>query len=143
MSLSDYTTAWQLYLGLFFMAVVLFAPGGLAGLIADAQAGRCARAHSSDCCARTRSLALPALVAGDGRDRAASRSTIAARRSPRRARGCALFWIDMDTSTPWPWLAALALLAIGASLFRASLAPRRGAWERATEVARTTAGGPR
>ena len=32
-SLSDYTTAWQLYLGLFFMAIVLFAPGGLAGLI--------------------------------------------------------------------------------------------------------------
>ena len=32
-NLSDYTTAWQLYLGLFFMAIVLYAPGGLAGLI--------------------------------------------------------------------------------------------------------------
>src|SRR5439155_24070930 len=32
-SLSDYTTAWQLYLGLFFIAVVLFAPGGLSGLL--------------------------------------------------------------------------------------------------------------
>src|SRR5262249_2363091 len=32
-SLSDYTTAWQLYLGLFFMAMVLFAPGGLSGML--------------------------------------------------------------------------------------------------------------
>jgi branched-chain amino acid transport system permease protein len=32
MALSQYTVAWQLYLGLVFAAIVLFAPGGLAGL---------------------------------------------------------------------------------------------------------------
>jgi branched-chain amino acid transport system permease protein len=32
-SLSGYTGAWLLYLGLFFMAIILFAPSGLAGLI--------------------------------------------------------------------------------------------------------------
>lgn len=31
--LSEYTPAWQLYLGLFFIAVVRFAPGGLASLL--------------------------------------------------------------------------------------------------------------
>jgi branched-chain amino acid transport system permease protein len=31
--LSDFTEAWQLYLGILFCAIVLFAPGGLAGLI--------------------------------------------------------------------------------------------------------------
>ena len=31
--LSEYTAAWQLYLGLFFIAVVRFAPGGLASLL--------------------------------------------------------------------------------------------------------------
>jgi branched-chain amino acid transport system permease protein len=31
--LSDYTAAWQLYLGLFFIAVVRFAPGGLSSLL--------------------------------------------------------------------------------------------------------------
>ena len=32
-SLSGFTGAWLLYLGLFFMAIILFAPSGLAGLI--------------------------------------------------------------------------------------------------------------
>jgi len=32
-SLSDYTGAWMLYVGLMFVLVVMFAPGGLAGLI--------------------------------------------------------------------------------------------------------------
>ena len=33
LALSDLTTVWQLYFGLFFIAVVLFAPGGIAGLL--------------------------------------------------------------------------------------------------------------
>jgi branched-chain amino acid transport system permease protein len=32
-ALSDLTTVWQLYFGLFFIAVVLFAPGGITGLL--------------------------------------------------------------------------------------------------------------
>ncbi len=32
-SLSDYTGAWQLYVGLMFVLVVMYAPGGLAGLL--------------------------------------------------------------------------------------------------------------
>lgn len=32
-ALSEYTKAWQLYLGVFFVLLVMFAPGGLAGLI--------------------------------------------------------------------------------------------------------------
>jgi branched-chain amino acid transport system permease protein len=32
-ALSEYTKAWQLYLGLFFVLLVLFAPGGLASLL--------------------------------------------------------------------------------------------------------------
>jgi len=32
-SLSDYTSAWLLYLGLFFIAMILYAPSGLAGLL--------------------------------------------------------------------------------------------------------------
>jgi branched-chain amino acid transport system permease protein len=32
-ALSEYTKAWQLYLGLFFVIMVLFAPGGLASLV--------------------------------------------------------------------------------------------------------------
>jgi branched-chain amino acid transport system permease protein len=32
--LSDYSEAWLLYLGILFMAIVMFAPGGLAGIVA-------------------------------------------------------------------------------------------------------------
>ena len=32
-ALSDYTKAWQFYLGTFFVLMVMFAPGGLAGII--------------------------------------------------------------------------------------------------------------
>jgi branched-chain amino acid transport system permease protein len=31
--LSDFTKAWQLYLGIFFIVVVMYAPGGVASLI--------------------------------------------------------------------------------------------------------------
>ena len=34
-ALSEHTYAWQLYLGLFFVLLVMFAPGGLAGVIAS------------------------------------------------------------------------------------------------------------
>ncbi len=33
--LSDYTKAWQLYLGLFFILMVMYVPGGLASLVAQ------------------------------------------------------------------------------------------------------------
>src|SRR4030095_6369567 len=33
LSLSDLTSVWQLYFGLFFIAVVTFAPGGITGLL--------------------------------------------------------------------------------------------------------------
>jgi branched-chain amino acid transport system permease protein len=32
-NLSDFSEAWLLYLGLLFIAVVMFAPGGLAGIV--------------------------------------------------------------------------------------------------------------
>ncbi len=32
-ALSEYTKAWQLYLGVFFVLMVMFAPGGLAGMV--------------------------------------------------------------------------------------------------------------
>lgn len=32
-ALSDYTSAWQFYLGVFFVAMVMFAPGGVASLV--------------------------------------------------------------------------------------------------------------
>ena len=65
------TEAWQLYFGLLFMVMVMFAPGGIAGLIDDARAAvaRAARCAGS----------LPAYLVA----LAACRSLRGARRDPR------------------------------------------------------------
>ena len=133
-SLSDYTTAWQLYLGLFFMLFVLFAPRGLAGLIVMHK--EVARTRALLGLLRAYAIALvPAIVAAVG---AIMLLEMNYRRATQPEAGpkMTLFWIDMDSSTPWPWLAAIALLAIGFWLFRASLPAATSAWERATEAAR-------
>ncbi len=44
-NLSDVTTAWQLYFGLLFIAVVFFAPSGLAGWLMSPLGGDCAPAR--------------------------------------------------------------------------------------------------
>ena len=137
-SLSDYTTAWQLYLGLFFIAMVLFAPGGLSGLLLM---------HRP--IARTRAFlgvlgtygvaAVPALAAAIG---AIMLLEINYRRATQPDAGARirLLWLDLDTASPWPWLAALALLAAGAFfLYRCQPLVVR-AWERAGDEARAAGG---
>ena len=133
-SLSDYTTAWQLYLGLFFMAVVLFAPGGLSGLLLMHRPILRTRAFPGLLKAYA-IAAAPALVAAVG---AIMLLEINYRRATQPDAGAQmrLFWIDMDTATPWPWLAALALLVAGAFFFRRSWPLVARAWQAATDEAR-------
>ena len=65
-ALSSYTQAWLLYFGLFFVIMVMFAPGGIASLImVHAPAWRAAPVHRVWCRAmRCRALALAVLLAG-------------------------------------------------------------------------------
>jgi branched-chain amino acid transport system permease protein len=132
-SLSDYTTAWQLYLGLFFMAIVLFAPGGLAGLIM--MHGPIVRTRVFGRLVRSYALAVAAgLVMLVG---AIALLEINYRLStqPESGSHMKLFWIGIDTSTPWPWIVA-AVLAIGGFLaFRKTWRPVAAAWQRASEEA--------
>jgi branched-chain amino acid transport system permease protein len=133
-SLSDYTTAWQLYLGLFFMLFVLFAPRGLAGLIVMHK--EVARTRAFFGLLRAYAIALvPTIVAAVG---AILLLEMNYRRATQPEAGpkMTLFWIDMDSSTPLPWLAAIVLLAIGFWLFRRSLPVVSSAWERAAQTAR-------
>jgi branched-chain amino acid transport system permease protein len=110
-SLSDYTNAWMLYLGLLFMGIVLVAPHGLVGVaMAHVQAMR-SNAMPAILRAYARA-ALPAVVAAVG---AVALIEIAYRRSTQPEVGAILrlFGMSLDTSTPWPWLAASAMTAIG------------------------------
>jgi len=137
-SLSDYTTAWQLYLGLFFIAVVLFAPGGLSGLLLMHRPilGTRAFLHVVKSYAIA---ALPALAAAAG---AIMLLEINYRRATQPDTGARmrLFWMDIDTSSVWPWLSAIALLAGGAFLFNRCRRLVANAWQQASDEARTVGG---
>ena len=138
-SLSDYTTAWQLYLGLFFMAVVCSRPEDSPGFIADAPPDP-AHARLPWPSEGVRDRGGP-LAHGASERSCCSKSTTDGRRSPMPARRCGSSGSTIDTATPWPWLAALALLVAGAF----SLSPHPGpcvarAWQAATDEARAAGG---
>jgi branched-chain amino acid transport system permease protein len=128
-SLSDYTGAWMLYLGLLFMGIVSFVPGGLMGLAALHVAAW--RTHGARALARAYAVALPfALAALLGTitliEMAYRRAT-----QPEAGPRMRLFGVMLDTATPWPWLGAAVLAACGLYALR-RLAPRIGAPWRAT-----------
>ena len=128
-SLSNYTTAWLLYLGIFFMAIILYAPGGLAAIVVRHAAIVRNRAMGS--MLRAYALALPAalmMVVGS-----ATLVEIAYRLStqPEAGTRMKLFWIPMNAATAWPWLGA-AGIAIGGFFLLRLAAPRvRAAWDTA------------
>jgi branched-chain amino acid transport system permease protein len=133
-SLSDYTTAWQLYLGLFFIGFVLFAPRGLAGLIL--MHAQVVRVRAFGALLRAYAIALvPILAMAIG---AITLLEINYRRATQPETGprMNLFWLEMDTSTLWPWLGALSLLGVGFWLFRRSMPLVAGAWQRAGDELR-------
>src|SRR5207237_5576027 len=138
-SLSDYTTAWLLYLGLFFMAIVLYIPGGLAGLVM--LHAPFVRGRAAERVLRAYALALgPVLAVALG---SVTLIEMAYRRSTQPEAGprMRLFWIGMDTSTPWPWIGSGLLVAAGWLAWR-WVSPRvAAAWSAASEAA--TAGAAR
>jgi branched-chain amino acid transport system permease protein len=140
-SLSDYTTAWQLYLGLFFMAAVLFAPGGLAGLLLLHAPLVRKRAWVGVLKAYV-IASLPALVMLAG---GVTLLEINYRRATQPEVGprMRLFGVTMDTSTPWPWLTALGLVIVGFYAFRRSWPLVTAAWRHADNEALARSDGGR
>jgi branched-chain amino acid transport system permease protein len=133
-SLSQYTSAWLLYVGLFFMAIILFAPGGLASIVA--RHATLLRTRAAGALARAYVLALPPalmMIAG-----AVTLLEIAYRLStqPEAGTRMKLFWIPMNAATPWPWLGAAAVAIAGFVLLRLATPRVRAAWDRAGDEAR-------
>jgi branched-chain amino acid transport system permease protein len=116
--LSDVTEIWQLYFGLMFIAVVMFAPGGLAGLL---------MIHVPLVCARVlhplmlpyASLLAASSIAGVG---GIAIVELAHRLTVKATEGAVmqLFGISLDAESAWPWLVAAALVAGGGLLTRAA-----------------------
>lgn len=113
--LSELTRAWLLYLGLAFMLMLLWAPGGLAGWLAGQwallRAGRWRResalADPWRCAAALALLAGLVLLV----ELAYARQMAGTVGTGLRVAGVAL-----DAARPGPWLASVALLALGTAL---------------------------
>jgi branched-chain amino acid transport system permease protein len=121
--LSEFTKAWLLYLGLFFILIVMYAPGGITGILMlnlrVARYGRFARVRKPmlAVCASAL-LALAGVVI-------AVEMLYHLTLDSFNGTQMALFGVQVDTAAPAGWLAAAALFAAGGALFL-----RTGAWFR-------------
>ena len=129
-SLSGYTSAWLLYLGVFFMLVIVFAPSGLAGLIL--MHGPIVRSRAFASLLRAYAIALvPAVVMVLGAVLLIEMSYRVATQ-PELGTRMRLLWITVDAATPWPWLASIAVAIAGFVTFRSTWPIVAAAWHRAT-----------
>lgn len=111
-ALSQWTKAWQLYLGLFFVLLVLKAPGGLADVAAGLgpklkerfERGRAAIGAAQGAAAAASLAGLIVLV------------EMAYQRTLGAGEGAAahIFWTQVDTGRPGAWIAGAVLLLGGA-----------------------------
>ncbi len=113
--LSDATDAWQLYFGLLFIGMVVFAPGGIAGLLARQEP--LLRTRQFHRVVPYYALALlPGLAALAGLAlviEMADQLTVHAADGPAMA----FLRVPLDAGSPVAWVVAAALLAGGTALF--------------------------
>jgi branched-chain amino acid transport system permease protein len=129
-NLSGYTSAWLLYLGLFFIVVILYAPAGLAGLLLMHQ--RVIRARAFPALLGAYLVALvPATIMACGAIVLIEMSYRLATQ-PELGTRMRLLWTAIDAGSPWPWIAAMLMVAAGFAAFRATWPLVGRAWARAS-----------
>ena len=140
-SLSDYTGAWLLYVGLMFVVVVMYVPGGLAGLLLmhrpllRRQAWwRLAPAYAL--------VALPVamVVLGlVGVIETGHHLLVKAAEGPSMR----LFGVPYQANSALAWVVMLALIAAGWLALRSTWPVVSKAWQEALALARSNPGAPR
>lgn len=126
-SLSDYTGAWMLYFGLMFILVVMYVPGGLAGLIMVHEpvwrTGLLHRLVPSYLL-----LAVPALICLSGAVGVIELAHHALVKAASEGPQMLLFGLGFSSRAWLPWLCAIALFALGAALCRVVWPKVKEAW---------------
>ncbi|MES2537934.1 MAG: branched-chain amino acid ABC transporter permease [Pseudomonadota bacterium] len=124
--LSNFTKAWQLYLGAFFIIIVMYAPGGIASLImlnlrviTSGKFGRVWRSMAAVCGAAL--MMMLGMVIGV--EMLYHLTLESANGSEMK-----LFGLIVDTARPTGWLIAAFLVAAGAIGFWRAKKPFQQAW---------------
>ncbi len=129
MLLPEFTKAWLLYLGIFFILIVMYAPGGLAGLLLMnlrlAAAGKLRQVLPAMLL-----IAAAALVSLLGM---VMLTEMTYQWSLEAAQGMSvtLFGWSLDASRPGSWLLGAALFVAGGALFLRMRKPFLAAWDAA------------
>jgi branched-chain amino acid transport system permease protein len=134
LSLSDLTSVWQLYFGLFFIAVVTFAPGGITGLLMMhrplIRGGTLGKVVPYYLISLVPTLAMIAgLVLG-------IETLVHHTVNPGEDPNIRAFGINFNASSPITWLAALALIIGGFFVARKTWIRLTQAWDDALTAAR-------
>ena len=129
-ALSTVTDAWQLYSGLLFVAMVVWAPGGLSGVILAhaplARAGRLGRVVPGYL------LCLPGLALGLAGTVALAELAFRLQAVRNGASPRPFLGLAMNPETLLPWAVALALLLAGVLLLRRTAPGARAVWQEAS-----------
>ena len=129
-ALSTITDAWQLYDGLLFIAAVIWAPGGLSGIIlAHAPLVRRGRAGAL---APSYLGQLPGLALVLGGIVLLAELAYRLQAVRNGASPGQLLGMDAHPHEPWQWLVGLTLFGGGALLLRRSWPAARAAWQAQT-----------
>jgi len=126
-ALSNYTQAWLLYFGLFFLVIIMFSPGGIANLIT---------LHKPVWQARRLKRLLPAYSASGGAGLVMLLGFFAliemiyhleAREAANKA--FSFFGVTLDPAQATFWIGTLAVLAAGTAMFYTSTRVVKRAWD--------------
>lgn len=133
--INDLSHAWPVYLGLFFMIVVMFSPGGIAGLLQLHERiwkidwrllGRLTRPYLLACGA-TLVAALGAVGIVELTHTLTSEEAI--------TKDLSLLWIKTSADAIWPWLGSLVVLGVGVYLCRLTYPGAKEAYDEAIQAA--------
>ncbi|MGY4502342.1 branched-chain amino acid transport system permease protein [Bradyrhizobium sp. GM24.11] len=130
LGLTNLTTAWQLYFGLIFIGIVMYAPGGIAGLL---------MMHRPLIRAGTLLTVIPSYLVAIVPTVALACGVILTIETVARFSGgdaINLFGIAFNPTSPVTWIAAAILVVGGAFVARLTWRRIAEAWDRAATVAR-------
>ncbi len=133
LGLTDVTTVWQLYFGIIFIGIVMFAPGGIAGLLMMHRP--LVRAGSLGLMIPAYLIALvPTVALACGVILAIE--IVARQHVPSDGQIINLFGVPFNATSPVTWLASVILIVGGYFVARLTWRRIADAWDRANTIAR-------